>query len=450
MKFGMNLNYSVDDNMGSGDDEYNGEVNSSVEEYSRDNDMENNIENDSRENTGYNNSRENTDYINSRENTGYNNIDNNNIDNNNNSDNNNTEYNTDYNNMDYINNMDYSRRREYNSSADDDINNAFNNGSGIINKGPWSKNEDMRLRELVEKFMPRNWSFLARMLGTRQGKQCRERWHNHLDPKIKKCPFTKEEDELILRLHREMGNKWSEIAKYLPGRTDNAIKNYWNSSILRRQLVGRKRSPSMYEIRSNVTSNISNNNISEYSQEYLATTKAMNNTMNIFSNSITKNLVTNNSLNNSLNNTPNNTSNISSSTFSKFANMEKFKNYLNKPIQFNSIENTIGDTNENSLKNDSKFTLKGFRDNIHKYSQKNNHSKFDKNKFDKNILSKFDKSIFDQKYSDLKYSQTIDQYRIRSKSLCEVSDNKDCLDLDLDLELDEDDLKACDALLKFF
>ncbi|GMG99566.1 hypothetical protein Nepgr_001406 [Nepenthes gracilis] len=105
------------------------------------------------------------------------------------------------------------------------------------NKGAWSREEDERLISYIKAHGEGCWRSLPTAAGLQRcGKSCRLRWRNYLRPDLKRGKFTEEEDELIINLHSLLGNKWSLIATQLAGRTDNEIKNYWNTHIKRKLL----------------------------------------------------------------------------------------------------------------------------------------------------------------------------------------------------------------------
>uniref|UniRef100_A0A7N0U596 Uncharacterized protein n=1 Tax=Kalanchoe fedtschenkoi TaxID=63787 RepID=A0A7N0U596_KALFE len=106
-----------------------------------------------------------------------------------------------------------------------------------LKKGPWTPEEDEKLVDFINKNGHGSWRSLPKLAGlNRCGKSCRLRWTNYLRPDIKRGKFSEDEERIIIHLHSVLGNKWSRIATHLPGRTDNEIKNFWNTH-LRRKLL---------------------------------------------------------------------------------------------------------------------------------------------------------------------------------------------------------------------
>ncbi|EAY22676.1 Myb-like DNA-binding domain containing protein [Trichomonas vaginalis G3] len=103
-------------------------------------------------------------------------------------------------------------------------------------KGSWTREEDEMIIKFVQENGTKNWKKLAEILPGRLGKQCRERWRNHLDPNVNRSPWTPEEDKLLIQLHEKYGNQWVKISEMFNGRSDNCVKNRWNST-LKKQIL---------------------------------------------------------------------------------------------------------------------------------------------------------------------------------------------------------------------
>ncbi|XP_008794081.2 transcription factor RAX2-like [Phoenix dactylifera] len=122
-----------------------------------------------------------------------------------------------------------------------------------VKRGPWSPEEDMALKSYLERHgTGGNWIALPQKAGLKRcGKSCRLRWLNYLRPDIKHGGFTEEEDNIICTLYNKIGSRWSVIATQLPGRTDNDVKNYWNTKLKKKMMAAQA---SLY---SNITSSSS-------------------------------------------------------------------------------------------------------------------------------------------------------------------------------------------------
>ncbi|KAF5749249.1 hypothetical protein HS088_TW04G01214 [Tripterygium wilfordii] len=145
-----------------------------------------------------------------------------------------------------------------------------------VKKGPWTPEEDQKLVDYIGKSGHGSWSALPKLAGlNRCGKSCRLRWTNYLRPDIKRGKFSDEEEHTIINLHGALGNKWATIATHLPGRTDNEIKNFWNTN-LRKKLIQMGIDPVTHRPRISDDHYLNINGVLSNLPQLLATAKLLN------------------------------------------------------------------------------------------------------------------------------------------------------------------------------